>query len=364
MIHAFKILEGQMTTLTLKKITQTSLVGLFLASAVSGCAAQSASTDRASTNYSAPVLSVAAENSNTFYGAKKSIAVAKFDANGAFLNSYGGWDVGGGLSAMMVSELDETGAFRVVNRSDIDATLYEQSLSLQGLTATNTVKAGQLIGAQYLIRGSVTEFSEAKRGGGISVGGTFGGLLGGISPQRRTGHVGIDVSVIDSTTGEIVSSTTIRKEFKSTAIAASVTGKGWSVGGSKFQNTVLGEAAREAIAAAVQQIAGSLSGQAWTAQVAQVKGNVLYVNAGQDSGLKAGDTLTITRITDRVIDPVTGAVLGVEEAELGTATIASVKDQYAKATFNARYQPHTGDTLKLISGANFVSTNNFAVASR
>jgi len=61
---------------------------------------------------------MAAPSANTYYGAKKSIAAVKFDANGAFLNSYGGWDVGGGLSAIMVSELKNTGAFRVVNRSD------------------------------------------------------------------------------------------------------------------------------------------------------------------------------------------------------------------------------------------------------
>ena len=341
-----------MTTLTLKKTAQAGLVGFFLASAVSGCATQSPNTAPAA--HSAPsVAASAVSTQGQFYGAKKSIAVAKFDANGAFLNSYGGSDIGGGLSAIMVSELDKTGAFRVVNRSDLDAALYEQSLSLQGLTATDTVKAGQLVGAQYLVRGSVTEFSNAKKGGGISVGGNFGDLFGGISPQRRVGHVGIDVSVFDASTGEIVASTTVKREVKRMAIGANVTGDGWSVGGNKFENTVLGEAARDAIADAVAQVANSLSGKAWTAQVAQVRGNVLYVNAGAESGLKMGDTMTITRVTDRIVDPVTGAVLGVEEVTVGTATISDVQSQYAKATFSARRTPETGDTLKLNTSHQF-----------
>ena len=281
------------------------------------------------------------------FGAKKSIAVAKFDANGAFLNSYGGWDVGGGLSAIMVAELNKNGAFRVVNRSDLDATLYEQSLALQGLTAKNTVKAGQLIGAQYLVRGSVTEFSNAKKGGGLSVGGNVGKMFGGLSPQRRKGHIGIDVSVIDSTTGAIVASTTVRKEVKKFAIAGSLTGDGWSVGGNKFENSVLGEAARQAIQEAVGQLASALSGQAWTAQVAQVSGSTLFVNVGQSSGLRIGDTMQIKRVAEKIVDPVTGAVLGVEEVTVGTATISEVKDQYAKATFSGGQTPKIGDTLSL-----------------
>ena len=39
-----------------------------------------------------------------YSGPKKTIAVAKFDANGAFIGQYGSYDVGGGLAAMMVNE--------------------------------------------------------------------------------------------------------------------------------------------------------------------------------------------------------------------------------------------------------------------
>jgi len=323
-----------MTTTTFKNILSAGLVGVCLMGGFSA----------------APVLADDRINSAAqvqTYGAKKSIAVAKFDANGAFLNSYGGWDVGGGLSAIMASELDNTGAFRVVNRSDLDAALYEQSLALQGLTAANTVKAGQLIGAQYLVRGSVTEFSNAKKGGGLSVGGNVGKMFGGLSPQRRKGHIGIDVSVIDSTTGAIVASTTVRKEVKKWAVAGNLTGDGWSVGGNKFENSELGEVAREAIQEAVVQLASALSGQAWTAQVAQVSGSTLFVNAGHTSGLRIGDTMLIKRVAEKIIDPVTGAVLGVEEVTVGTATISEVKDQYAKATFVGSQAPRIGDTLSL-----------------
>ena len=350
-----------MTNLRLRKTTQMGLIGFLLASAVSGCATQSPGTAPNAQSATPTVAASPASAQAQFYGAKKSIAVAKFDANGAFLNSYGGAELGGGLSAIMVSELDKTGAFRVVNRSDLDAALYEQSLSLQGLTATDTVKAGQLVGAQYLVRGSVTEFSNAKKGGGISIGGDLGGLLGAVSPQRRVGHIGIDVSVFDATTGEVVAITTVKKEVKKMAIGGSITGDGWSVGANKFENTVLGEAAREAIAEAVEQVAGALSGRAWTAQVAQVRGNILYVNAGAESGLKIGDTLTIARVTDRIVDPVTGAVLGLEDVTVGTATVSEVQGQYAKATFNASRTPVTGDTLKLNTSQRFAG-NGFQVA--
>lgn len=282
-----------------------------------------------------------------YQGAKKSVAVIDFSANGAFLSRYGDWTEGAGLAAMFASELAETGRFRVVNRSHLDSTLYEQQLNVNGLTARPTAQPGQLVGAQYLVRGSVTDFTLAEKGGGISVGGNIGGVLGAISPRTQKGRISIDFSVIDSTSGEVIASFPVTKKIKSTAIAARVSKNNINVGGNTFKNTPLGEAAREAIAEAAARLTDALADKAWTAHVANVGATSLYVNAGADSGLHPGDRLTITRVSQRIVDPVTGALLGVEKHRVGEAVIDSVQDQYATAFYDAAVPPQPGDLLTL-----------------
>ncbi len=286
-------------------------------------------------------------------GAKKSVAVAKCDGNGAFLSYYGGWDAGGGLSAILATELSNSEQLIVVNRTELDAALYEQSLALQGLTKSGAVQAGQLVNAQYLVRCSVSEFSANEKGSGFSIGGTKGSFLGAISPQQRKAHIGIDVQVFNASTSQIVTSFKVSRKVKRRAIAVNLGFKNVTLGGSKFKNDVLGEAVREALSEAAEKIAAALSGQSWTAQVAQVRGGTLYVNAGRNSGLQVGDTLIISRTAERIVDPMTGAVLGVEQSNLGTATITEVQEQYAKATFRAAAAPMIGDNLILTSNGSY-----------
>lgn len=278
-------------------------------------------------------------------GPKKSVAVIDFGANGAFLAYYGDWNAGGGLAAMLESELTQSDLFRVANRSRLDAALYEQQLSANGLTAAPVAQAGGLVGAQYLIEGTVTDFTLAEKGGGVSLGGTVSGVLGGISPQSRTGNVSIDFRVMDSTSNEVVASFTVSKKVRSRSIALSASKSGFKVGANSFENTPLGDAAREAMQEAAYMIADSLEDKSWAAQVAQVRANTLYVNAGAESGLQTGDTLRILRVVDQIVDPMTGATLGMEKAEIGRAVVSSVADKYARADYSSSIAPEPGDIL-------------------
>lgn len=283
--------------------------------------------------------------SETRMGPKKSVAVVDFGANGGFLYQYGEWQAGGGLAAMLETELAETDQFRIASRSHLDAALYEQQLSNSGLTARQTATPGQLLGAQYLVRGTVTDFTLSEKGGGISVGGSIGGVLGGISPQSRTGRISIDFQVMDSTTGEIVDSFSVTRKVKSKSIAVSASKSGFNVGGNTFKNTPLGKAAREAIAEASDRISAGLQNRSWSAHVAQVNVNSLYVNVGADAGLQPGDTLKISRVVEQINDPITGALLGREVAQIGSATVISVSEQYARASFSSMMAPEAGDIL-------------------
>jgi curli biogenesis system outer membrane secretion channel CsgG len=281
-------------------------------------------------------------------GPKKSVAVVDFGAHGAFQSQYGSWDAGGGLAAMLETELSQTGRFHMAGRSHLDSVLYEQKLGALGLTgAAETAKAGALTGAQFLIRASVTDFTLAEKGGGFSIGGTAGGVLGAISPQMREGRVSIDFQVVDSTSGQVVDAFSVTRKVKSRSIAVTATKSGVSVGGNRFANTPLGQAAREAIAEAAARIVSSLEDETWSARVAQIQGGALYVNTGADAGLRVGDTLRIQRVVQTIKDPVSGALLGVEQVQIGEAVISSVADRYATASFRSAHEPAIGDVLTL-----------------
>ena len=339
-------------TSTTKKVASIAMA----IALIGGCATQvmAQSDNESDVNSNSADLETTA---SAYLGPKKSIAIVEVAGNGAFHAQYGHWSEGTGLAAMLASELAQSNRFRVVNRSHLGATYYEQEIAARGLTARQTARPNQLIGAQYLVRASVTEFTMSEKGGGISIGGNIGGALGSIAPRRQKGRIAIDFTVVDSTTGEVVTSFPMTKKLKSTAIAASITRNNLSVGGDSFKNSPLGKAARELMTEAAYKLADALKDEDWTAQVAQVRADALYVNAGADSGLRPGDRFKIERVIDRIEDPVTGALLGIEKHVIGEAVVTNVANQYATAQYHAAYAPQTGD-LVTIQPAMRVSYNN------
>ena len=284
------------------------------------------------------------------FGPKKTIAVSKFDATGAFVAAYGGYDVvGGGLAAMLATELDKTGRFIVVDRADLSAVLREQEMGMRGLTTGNTAPtAGNMLGAQVLVRGSITQFDSKTKGGGFSLGGVIPGIpLGGaISPRGQKGIVSADFKVIDTTTSRVLQAISVEKKISAKSLGVSIASSNIAGGVDGFSKTPLGEASRSMIEDAVRQIVAALEPVPWQAMVARAEGNLIYVNAGSNANLRVGDQLKLFRITDRVVDPVTQEVLGQEEAQVGTARIVEVQPRYSKADYSGSYPAEVGDALR------------------
>jgi curli biogenesis system outer membrane secretion channel CsgG len=89
---------------------------------------------------------------------KKRIAVAKFDAVGAYAAHFTGWDIGQGLAAQLTTALVGSGRFVVVERAALSEIQREQQLGGQRLATPETAaQVGKLIDAQMPIVGSVTD---------------------------------------------------------------------------------------------------------------------------------------------------------------------------------------------------------------
>ncbi len=284
-----------------------------------------------------------------YHGPKKTIAVTQFDANGAFVARYGGYDIGGGIAAMLISELRATDRFVVLERAELDTLLNEKQMALTGVTSSKTGPQ-KLMGAQLFLRGSVTEFSEQDKGGGLNVGFGLGGFSNALGTRSRKGSIAIDIRLIDAASGRIVSSYTAKRTIKSRSVGFQ-TGKGrFSLGGDGFSQTPLGEATREAIRDAVDRLVRDQQQVPWRALVARVDGNRVYVNAGRNANIRPGSSMLAIRTISEVTDPATGEVLGSEKATLGSITIDEVEGRFSVGTYTGSYAPQRGDIVRLSGG--------------
>ncbi|HXU44570.1 MAG TPA: CsgG/HfaB family protein [Thermoanaerobaculia bacterium] len=142
----------------------------------------------------APQLAAAADKST-----KPRIAVIEFKNKAD--NQW--WYHGGAEAAqdVFVTELVKSGKFRVVEREQLAALMQEKGLALNGDVDPKTaIKVGKLLGVNYLLTGSVTEYGAQKKGAhGWGVGG-----LPSFNVGKKTFTAAMNARLIDTSTGEIV----------------------------------------------------------------------------------------------------------------------------------------------------------------
>lgn len=281
-------------------------------------------------------------------GPHRTVAVASFGGTSRFQVAYGLSNVGGGLAAMLTSALVESGQFVVVERTQLSSVLAEQEIGASGIAATESaVVPGRLLGAQLLIVGEVTEFSQSDKGKGLGIGLGSGAYRLGLSPQKQTGKIGLDVRVIDTASGRVISSFTVRQELKSRAMAVSLGYKNQDAGISSFMQEPIGEAARVAINEVVQRFAAAAATQPWQGSVVEVQDDTLVINAGGDAGIRVGDRFEIRKVAKVLTDPSSGRILGRNTVTTGQAVVEQVGDTVAVAryTSSAESIPARGDLL-------------------
>lgn len=285
-------------------------------------------------------------------GPKRTVAVGKFDAIGAFTAKYGEWDIGGGLAAMLTTALAESGRFVVIERANLAQILGEQELKAGGLANPETgPKLGRLTGVQLLIYGSVTEFGHDEKGGGFSFGFSGSRIPLGLSQQSTKGTVGMDIRVVDTTTGVVLETHRVRESIASEGWDVSAGYKGMSFGTNQFEKTPLGQASRVAITRAVEFVAVQAEKTPWVGHVVEYDGKRVFINAGARSGMKVGDQFMIERAGKMLTDPSTGEVLSVRKEEIGVLRLTKVEEKIASGTFSALSSkpPQRGDFAQLMS---------------
>lgn len=278
-----------------------------------------------------------------FDGLKKRLAVLRFENKVRTPIPDESWKIGEGLTEMLTSELFKTGRFIMVERAALADIVKEQELGQTGLVRGGTAaKVGELLGAQLLVAGAVTEFESQSSGGGGGVG--YRGF--NLALQMSNAHVGIDIRLVDSSTGQILKSHNASGIAKTTSMGFGATVEGVQFGSDAFQKTPLGEATRDAIFKAVLFIISEMETMPWTGRVVQVKGQDVYLNAGSNVNLKPGLVLAAYAKGEDLIDPATGLSLGSQDTRIGTIVLRNIQERFSIGGFSGQGVLKRGDLVR------------------
>ncbi len=298
---------------------------------------------------------------------KKRIAVMNFDY--ATVQSYvqslfgSNQDVGAGIADLLVDKLVADGAYSVIERKALDKILAEQNFSNSDRAdPASAAKIGRVLGVDAILVGSITQFGRDDKK--TNVGGLGREMdkygIGGFSRKKSTAVVGITARLVNTSTAEILASTSQKGE--STRSGVGVLGEGGSWGGaaggaldmrsSNFASTILGEAtskAVNAVAAEMDAKAASLPTQKVVVSAlvadAEPDGTVI-INVGSAGGIKVGDQLQIHRKIKDIKDPVTGRVIDTLENPIGALVITSVNERSATGKFTGSSPAKVGDAVR------------------
>ncbi len=118
-----------------------------------------------------------------------------------------------GATEQFKTALVQSGQFRVVERAKLDrGVVREKQMHAAGQT-TGSTSQQQLRGAEYIFEAEITELGSGTRtsSNGVNIGGL---QVGG---ARNDDEFGIDISIVDANTGDVVDAISVRKRLKGTA---------------------------------------------------------------------------------------------------------------------------------------------------
>jgi len=255
-------------------------------------------------------------------GLRYSVTVSQFDNEAGW---HGQWDLGHAWGTVLTDLLNQSGKFIVLGESDMrNEAMAEQDLAASGRTAGGgkAPVTGQLTPAQILVKGAITHVQDNTGGGGGGVR-IKGFRVGG---KKGKGEVNATIYMVDSTTGQILASTSVvgTSERKGMNVGYSTGDWGAAFGGE--QNDNVGTAVQDACAEAVTFLVAQLPNVPWTGSVVLVKGNQVYINRGSREGVAVGNTFRIGDV-EVLRDPDTGEVLDESMTEVCQIRVSEVKEK-------------------------------------
>ncbi|WP_455816929.1 CsgG/HfaB family protein [Pseudomonas cerasi] len=212
-------------------------LSLLSASTLTGCATES------SRSIEAPQVTAATQPQ--YQGVKSPIAVGKFDNRSAYMNgvfSDGVDRLGNQSKTILITHLQQTGRFNVMDRANLD----ELKAEAQYKGSQQSIK-----GANYVITGDITEFGRKEVGDQ-----QLWGILG--RGKSQVAYAKVNLNVVDVTTSEVVYSVQGAGEYSLSN--REVIGFG---GTASYDSTLNGKVMDLAVREAVNHLVNGIESGAW-----------------------------------------------------------------------------------------------------
>ena len=262
-------------------------------------------------------------------GSKVRIAVLNFENNSTW--TWWGDNLGRAAADELTTQLFKTGDFSMIERAQLDAVLAEQDLGASGaVTISSAARIGQLLGAQLILTGSITQFSIERISGG------FRGIGGSYSKAESM----MDVRLVNTTTGEIMLAEEGEGEKRF--------GGGFFKGAGlerEFDAGVAQEALRPSVEQVVEKISSqaghfaSLQPPAPVGQIVGGNGDALYINRGENFSVQVSQRFEVVRVVNEikdadgtVLDRITDRVGVLEVTQVLSKSAGSLKERVLKET--------------------------------
>jgi len=238
-------------------------------------------------------------------GLKRKVAIARFSNEtkhgNSFLLDKDNDRIGKQAMDILSARLTDTGKFLMFERADIGKIKAEQDIA-----EINT----QMVGADYLILGSVSEFGRTTE----SEVGLFS------RNKKQKANATVNVRLIDVTNGQIVFSQ------EGSGEALSEANRVFGVGESAGYNSQLDDRALSAaISKLVSNLIENLLDTPWVAYILDNSDGQVIVSGGESQGIKTGDKLLVIKRGRQVKNQQTGMMIelpGKEVARLEVVAFA------------------------------------------
>ena len=172
-------------------IIKQSLLAMLIVSGVVGCATES---------HQALTTPQVASAGSVYQGPKSTLMVGKFDNRSSYMRGlfFDGVDrLGGQAKSILITHLQQTGRFLVVDRDNMDEIAREATIKGQ---------AQVLKGADFAVTGDVAEFGR-KEVGDMALFGILG------SGKRQVAYSKVNLNIVNVQTSEVVYSVLSAGEY-------------------------------------------------------------------------------------------------------------------------------------------------------
>lgn len=233
---------------------------------------------------------------------KRKVAIARFSnettyAKGVFYDKAND-PLGKQAVDILSSKLAASDKFILLERQDLDK--IEQELKIAGN------ESPQKVGADYLIIGSITEFGR-KNVGDVSV---FS------RSKTQTVQAGVNIRLIDVSTGQIIYSEESKGEAETTNKTVMGLGKQ-----ADYDATLSDKAISAAISKLVENIINNCMDRPWKSYFLSHDENGIIISGGKSQGIKIGDKYDVVEKGRSVKNPQTGMMIELPGKSVGKITI-------------------------------------------